>query len=66
MDARTGRRCHNVLNPLHSLVYFAPEGDPEFVAIGLKTGRMGYFASPAGRCTRGRGRTAGVFATRTG
>ncbi|MFF7244195.1 hypothetical protein ACFZBU_09890 [Embleya sp. NPDC008237] len=47
MDARTGRRCHNVLNPLHSLVYFAPEGDVEFAAIGLKKGRMGYFASRA-------------------
>ncbi|MGW1994159.1 SCO6745 family protein [Embleya sp. NPDC001921] len=47
MDARTGRRCHNVLNPLHSLVYFAPEADLEFVAVGLRKGRMGYFASRA-------------------
>ncbi|WP_406296345.1 hypothetical protein OG948_12865 [Embleya sp. NBC_00888] len=47
MDARTGRRCHTVLNPLHSLVYFAPEADPEFVAVGLRKGRMGYFASRA-------------------
>jgi len=47
MDARTGRHCHDVLNPLHSLVYFAPEADPEYVGAGLARGRMGYFASRA-------------------
>ena len=47
MDARTGRHCHDVLNPLHSLVYFAPEADPEYVGAGLVKGRMGYFASRA-------------------
>ncbi|MYV98285.1 hypothetical protein GT354_42545, partial [Streptomyces sp. SID3343] len=45
MDARTGKRCHDVLNPLHSLVYFAPEAEAELVAAGLAEGRMGYFAS---------------------
>jgi helix-turn-helix protein len=47
MDARTGKRCHDVLNPLHSLLYFAPEAEAEFVAAGLAEGRMGYFASRA-------------------
>jgi hypothetical protein len=30
---------------LHALVYFAPEADEEFTAVGLRPGRMGYFAS---------------------
>lgn len=47
MDARTGRHCHDALNPLHSLVYFAPEGDVEYAEAGLRQGRMGYFASRA-------------------
>lgn len=46
-DTRAGRRCHNVLNPLHSAVYFAPEADEEYTALGLKPGSMSYFASRA-------------------
>jgi hypothetical protein len=38
-------RCHRVLDPLHSLIYFAPEAEERFTAAGLRPGRMGYFAS---------------------
>ena len=38
-------RMHRVLDPLHSLIYFAPEAEPAFVAVGLRPGRMPYFAS---------------------
>ncbi|TVT17154.1 hypothetical protein FNH05_36245 [Amycolatopsis rhizosphaerae] len=38
-------RCHRVLDPIHSLVYFAPEAEERFTAAGLRPGRMGYFAS---------------------
>jgi hypothetical protein len=30
---------------LHSLIYFVPEAEQEYTAIGLRPGRMGYFAS---------------------
>jgi hypothetical protein len=39
------RRCHRVLDPLHSLTYFAPETEQALTAAGLRPGRMGYFAS---------------------
>ncbi len=38
------RHCHTALNTLHSLSYFAPETEREFTALGLKPGRMCYFA----------------------
>lgn len=38
------RRCHQVLNALHSFVYFAPEAEERFTAAGLRPGMMGYFA----------------------
>lgn len=37
--------CHRVLEPLHALIYFAPEAEQRYTAIGLRPGRMGYFAS---------------------
>lgn len=37
-------RCHRVLDPLHSLIYFAPEAEERYAALGMKPG-MGYFAS---------------------
>ncbi|TDP95158.1 SCO6745 family protein [Labedaea rhizosphaerae] len=46
------RRCHRVLDPLHSLTYFAPETEQALTEAGLRPGRMGYFASrsaPMGR-----------------
>lgn len=44
MELLTSRRCYQALNPLHSMVYFAPEAEEEFTAVGLRPGRMGYFA----------------------
>ena len=41
----TALRCHRALDPLHSAVYFAPDADDHFAAIGLRPGRMTYFAS---------------------
>jgi hypothetical protein len=38
-------RAFRAINPLHSPVYFAPEAEQEFVAIGLRPGSMPYFAS---------------------
>lgn len=47
MPSDPTRRCHSVLDPLHSLIYFAPEANEAFPAIGLRPGRMTYFASRA-------------------
>ncbi|WP_405014989.1 SCO6745 family protein [Kitasatospora sp. NBC_01539] len=44
MELLAGRKCHDALNPLHSLIYFAPEAEEEFTAAGLDQGRMCYFA----------------------
>jgi hypothetical protein len=46
-EARAGRRCHNVVNPVHSCVYFAPEQRDELGALGLERGSMAYFAGRA-------------------
>src|SRR6476661_3520824 len=40
-------RAHRAIEPLHSHLYFAPEHDEAFAAIGLKPGRMSYFAGRA-------------------
>src|SRR6185503_14256780 len=37
-------RVHRAVEPLHSHTYFAPEHDERFSAIGLRPGRMSYFA----------------------
>lgn len=42
-----GHRAHNATNSLHSLVYFVPETDEYLTAIGLRPGRMCYFAGRA-------------------
>lgn len=47
MPSAPHRRCHTALDPLHSLIYFAPEADESFTEIGLRPGRMTYFASRA-------------------
>ncbi|MGP3982354.1 SCO6745 family protein [Streptomyces sp. KR80] len=47
LPARAGRRCHNVLNVLHSAVYFAPEFTQEMAAIGHDHPSAAYFASRA-------------------
>ena len=38
-------RCHRVLDPLHSMIYFAPEAEELLSGLGLRRGRMTYFAS---------------------
>lgn len=38
-------RVHRSLDPLHSMIYFAPEADEELSGVGLRPGRMCYFAS---------------------
>jgi hypothetical protein len=40
-------RAHRAVEPLHSHMYFAPEHDERFNAIGLRPGRMSYFAGRA-------------------
>jgi hypothetical protein len=41
----TAARAHRALDTLHALTYFVPEADEEYGAIGLRPGRMHYFAS---------------------
>lgn len=36
LPPRAGRRCHNALNPLHSTLYFSPDLDREFAALGFQ------------------------------
>ena len=40
-------RAHRAIDPLHSQLYFAPEHDATFGALGLRPGRMSYFAGRA-------------------
>jgi hypothetical protein len=42
----TGRLARG-LEPLHAMIYFAPEADRHLTAAGLRPGRMTYFASRA-------------------
>jgi hypothetical protein len=49
-------RAHRATDSLHSMIYFAPEAEEELVAVGLRPGRMTYFASrsaPMGAVTAG-------------
>ena len=41
----TARKTWGALEPLHGLVYFAPEADERYGALGLSHPRSGYFAS---------------------
>ena len=45
LPAGVAARAHRATEPLHSLVYFVPEADMELTAVGLRPGRMCYFAS---------------------
>ena len=38
-------RAHRAIDPLHSQLYFAPEQDEHLGALGLRPGRMVYFAA---------------------
>jgi hypothetical protein len=46
-DPRIVARAHRAVEPLHSHVYFAPEHDERLGAVGLRPGRMCYFAGRA-------------------
>jgi hypothetical protein len=41
------RRAHNATNSLHSLIYFVPETEQQLTSVGLRAGRMCYFAGRA-------------------
>ncbi|MFG2193719.1 hypothetical protein [Streptomyces sp. NPDC048639] len=47
LPARVGRRCHNLLNPLHSAIYFSPDMAREMAAIGHDDASAAYFAARA-------------------
>jgi hypothetical protein len=47
MDHTLARRMWRLLEPVHAVVYFAPEAKEAYAAAGLKGGWMGYFASRA-------------------
>lgn len=44
LPERAGRRCHNVINPLHSTHYFSPDLERELTAVGVTDQRAGYLA----------------------
>jgi len=39
------RKTWRTLEPIHGMIYFAPEADECYARIGLRRNRMGYFAS---------------------
>jgi hypothetical protein len=47
LDPAAVARAHRAIEPLHSHLYFAPEHDERISALGLKPGRMSYFAGRA-------------------
>src|SRR4051794_8817202 len=44
LDARAGRRCHNMLNSLHATHYFSPDLGRELAALGITHPRAVNFA----------------------
>jgi hypothetical protein len=46
-DPRVIARAHRAVEPLHNVVYFAPEHDEQLTGAGLRPGRMCYFAGRA-------------------
>ena len=47
MDPIVARKTWRTLEPLHGMIYFAPEAGEEYARLGLSGSRMGYFASRA-------------------
>jgi hypothetical protein len=47
LDPKDVARAHRAVEPLHSHLYFAPEHDEHLSAVGLRPGRMAYFAGRA-------------------
>jgi helix-turn-helix protein len=44
LDPAVAGRAHRSVEPLHNHLYFAPEQDEHLSAVGLRPGRMAYFA----------------------
>lgn len=62
MDPRTAGRTARLLEALHALGYFVPEVEGELTALGLRKGRMSYFAGRAAAMGRvGPGPVAATF-----
>ncbi|MET8022951.1 SCO6745 family protein [Streptomyces avermitilis] len=47
LPERSARRCHNVINPLHSAHYFSPDLGREMAAVGVEDIEAAYFAARA-------------------
>jgi len=47
MDRTTSRRMHRVIEPVHAMIYFAPEAFEEYEALGLSGQAELYFPSRA-------------------
>lgn len=47
LPERAGRRCHNVLNPLHSAAYFSPDLAKELAPYGIEDPTAVYLAGRA-------------------
>ncbi|MCP9208198.1 SCO6745 family protein [Streptomyces sp. NEAU-Y11] len=47
LPERAARRCHTVVNPLHSAVYFAPDYGHELARLGMEERGAVYFVSRA-------------------
>src|SRR4051794_28196959 len=47
LDRQVVARAHRAIEPLHNHLYFAPEQDEHLTAVGLRPGRMCYFAGRA-------------------
>jgi hypothetical protein len=45
LPAELAGRVHRAIDLLHAFMYFVPEADEELTEVGLRPGRMGYFAS---------------------
>jgi hypothetical protein len=45
LPAGLAARANRAIDTLHAFIYFVPEAEEEWVAVGLRPGRMGYFAS---------------------
>src|SRR3954452_23253125 len=47
LDRQAVARAHRAVEPLHNHLYFAPQQDEHLTAVGLRPGRMCYFAGRA-------------------
>jgi hypothetical protein len=45
LPAGLAGRVHRAIDLLHAFMYFVPEAEEELTGVGLRPGRMGYFAS---------------------